>query len=190
MFAVYQVLESSSEWRLLKIVPLARILVERILEEAQVRAPSPEGRMPWEISGSELCQRVVQESIPDRDGVADRCRLVIDATYTQSYAHLFEICYVWGIADPEWSPLALRLAQLHEAVDRPTGRATPLEQFKPQDDCASAKDYVHEFLYLQHGYLRGTQKNWGRTGYTNAALLWRPHLEHLLEKMGYTSREV
>ncbi len=185
MFALYHVPEDGNEWRFVKFVTLAGLLVERILEEAGAKQPNPEGSMPWELCGRELRDRVVQSSIPAGESQrAGEYRLVIDATYSRKDALLFEICHIWGFADPKWSPLALRLSQLCE-VARLKGLATPVERFEPEDKCETAKEFVHEFLYLQHGHQGGTQKNWGRMGYTNAALLWPPHLEHLLAKIGY-----
>ena len=182
MFAIYRAVAGSTEWRFVKAVSLARLLVDRILEEARVNSPEPDGRMPWGISGPELRNRVVDVNELDQ---GDEYKLVIDATYKRRDASLFEICHVWGYADPDWSPLALRLSHLCELL-RANGAATPIEQFEPEDQCDGSQTFVHEFLYLQHGHQRGTQKNWGRMGYTNAALLWPPHLDHLLGKMGFS----
>jgi hypothetical protein len=182
MFALYQVADGSTEWRFVKAVSLAGLLVERMLEEARTKHPDAEGTMAWEVSGSELRNRVVLHA--DERGRADEYRLVIDATYTREDANLFEICHVWGYADPDWSPVALRLSHLYEG-SRPKGRATPVERFEPEDECGGSVNFVHESLYLRHRHQTGTQKNWGRTGYTNAALLWPPHLEHLLGKIGF-----
>lgn len=164
------------------MVRLARLLVERILEEARTKQPDPKSKMAWELSGPELRDRVVVDT--NEQERPDGYKLVIDATYTRGDASLFEICHVWGYADPEWSPLALRLSQLCE-VSRPKGPATSVERFEPEGECARSLGLVHEFLYLQHGHQSGKQKNWGRMGYTNAALLWPPHVEHLLGKIGF-----
>lgn len=166
---------------------MARLLVERILEEEQAKKPDPKGRMDWELSGRELRERVVaRSSIATLEGAAEY-RVVVDATYSREDAQLFEICNVWGYADPGWSPLVLRLSLLRE-VDRPKGRNTPVEEFEPEQECGESTDFVHEFLYLRHGHQQGcprSVKNWGLMGYTNAALLWPPHLEHLLGKIGF-----
>lgn len=127
MFALYSAREGESEWRFTKTIKLARLLVDRILEQANNNHPGPTDRMAWEISGNELRDRVVRESLrPNEQAQGYSYRLVIDATYTREDKHLFEICHVWGYADPEWSPLALRLSHLCDGITRPNGPATPL----------------------------------------------------------------
>lgn len=185
MFALYQVVEGGRECQFLKSVSLAQSLVERLLEEAQTKQPYTESSMPWEISGDELRDRVLRKFVAVSEGrETGEYKLVIDATYTRNDALLFEICHVWGYSDPKWTPLAMRLCTLCEK-DRSHGPATPLERFELHADCNKSSDFVHEFLYLQWGHQGGMQKNWGRMGYTNAVLLWPPHLEHLLGKIGF-----
>lgn len=185
MFALYNVPESSREWQFVRAVALAGLLADRILEEAATKRPGLRESMPWEISGAELRQRVVKASIRPNEQQRGQYKLVIDATYTRQDSQLFEIWHVWGYADPEWSPLAFRLSDIYRSNTRPRGSATPVERFEPTDHCGIATHFVHEFLYLQHGH-QGGKKAWGRMGYTNAALLWQPHLEHLLAKLGFT----
>jgi hypothetical protein len=181
MFMLYRAAKGSAEWRFVKTVSLAKLLVERILAEARTKQPGAEARMDWEISGRELCDHVVSD-VGEHEPTDDY-RLVIDATYRREDAVLLEICHVWGYADPRWSPLVLRLSVAYDN-SRPKGRETPVEQFEPEDECGRAADFVHEFLYLQHGH-HGGKMSWGRTGFTNAALLYAPHLEHLLNKIGF-----
>jgi hypothetical protein len=181
MFMLYRAAKGSSEWRFVKSVSLAKLLVEQILAEARTKQQGAEGSMGWEISGRELCDRVVID-VGEREPT-DEYRLVIDATYTREDAVLLEICHVWGYASPRWSPLVLRLSPVYDS-SRPRGRKTPVEQFEAEDECGRAVDFVHEILYLQHGHQEG-KKNWGRTGFTNAALLYPPDLEHLLNKIGF-----
>jgi hypothetical protein len=184
MFELYHVADGSNEWRWVKNVTLAGLLVERILEESSTKQPDPKGSMAWELSGRELLDRLVRSSVASNERErAGKYKLVIDATYRRKDALLFEICNVWGYADPGWSPLMLGLAQLRE-IDRPKGPGTPVKQFEPEDECSGATGFVHEFLYLQHGH-QGGKVSWGRMGYTNAALLWPPHFEHLLGKIGF-----
>jgi hypothetical protein len=48
-------------------------------------------------------------------------------------------------------------------------------------------DFVHEFLYLQCGYLEG-RRTWGMMGYTNAVLLYPDAFKYLLSKAGFSEK--
>ena len=45
MFAIYQRVTGSTEWQFVKAVPIAGLLVGRILEEARTDQPNPKGSM-------------------------------------------------------------------------------------------------------------------------------------------------
>ncbi len=189
MFALYR-LDGTCTCRFMRTVTLGGILAEYLSSEAERKQPEPKGMMDWEIGGNELRKLVMKRfSTPEEMGEQEKFKLIIDATYGTQDALLLEICHVWGFADPGWSPLLLRLSQLCKEINRQHGPGTPVESFEPSVDCtqARASEFIHEFLYLQWGHQKGegTQKNWGRTGYTNAALLWPPHLRHLLGKIGF-----
>jgi len=64
--------------------------------------------------------------------------------------------------------------------ERPKGRATPVEDFRLADE----ERFIHKFLYLNCGHQGGT-RNWGRMGYTNAALLYPDALTHLLGQIEF-----
>ncbi len=184
MFALYR-LEGTRSYRFVRTVTVGGILADYLWREGQSRSPGPEGRMEWEISGNDLRRLVMKRfSTPEEINERSRFKLIADVTYGRGDALLLEICHVWGFADPKWSPVLLRLCHSYEG-ERPHGPGTPLETFTTDIDCSGATGFVHEFLYLQWGHDGGTQKNWGRIGYTNGALLWPPHLGHLLGKIGF-----
>jgi len=181
MFALYSVDETSRECRFLRTISLARPLTDYLTQQPQM--PDQNRSVPWEISGADLRRLVLDQA--QVGGEPTSYKVVIDATYGRRDATLFELCHVWGYSNPKWTPLLLRLCTLCDE-DRPNGPATPLERFQLSTDCGDPDEFVHEFLYLQWGYQGGTQRNWGRMGYTNAALLWPPALEHLLGKIGFS----
>ncbi|MGA2435740.1 MAG: hypothetical protein ABSG25_10690 [Bryobacteraceae bacterium] len=166
---------------------MAKPLTDHLTQQAQLRTPDQNGSMPWEMNGEDLCRIVLKQALIG-EGAANY-KVVIDATYGRRDAILFELCHVWGYSAPKWTPLLLRLCTLCDDGNRPNGPATPLERFELSTQFGSPNEFVHEFLYLQWGYQGGTQRNWGRMGYTNAALLWPPALEHLLGKIGFNRTE-
>jgi hypothetical protein len=170
MFALYK-LEEARRYRFVRSVTVGGILANHLALEGELRSPGPEGRMEWEISGNDL-RHLVMEGFPTPDEAREESefKLIMDATYGRADALLLEICHVWGFADPTWSPILLRLCHLYEG-DRPHGPRTPLETFETDVDCSDASALVHKFLYLQWGHHGGTQKNFGRIGFTNGALL-------------------
>jgi len=185
MFALYK-LDGARTYRFMRTVKLGGVLAEYLSSESERKLPLPEETMDWEIGGSELRQLVMKRfSTPEDLGEQSKFRLIIDATYGRRDAYLFEICHVWGFADPTWCPILLRLCHLYEGL-REHGAGTPVETLEADIDCSRASEFVHEFLYLQWGHHGGTQKNFGRVGFTNGALLWPPHLDHLLSRIGYT----
>jgi hypothetical protein len=161
---------------------LARPLTDHLTQQAQLRKPNQDDSMPWEISGEDL-RPIVLAQAHIGEG-ATSYKVVIDATYGKGDALLFELRHVWGYSFHDWTPLLLRLCMLREQ-NRPNGPATPLDRFELSTQRESPDEFIHEFLYLQWGHQGGKQRNWGKMGYTNAALLWPPALEHLLGKIGF-----
>lgn len=91
---------------------------------------------------------------------------------------------MYGYSYDEWTPLMFQLSTAAEIDKRPNGPKTPVEIIRCRE-CADC-DFIHEFLYLQCGHVKGSgRRSWGMMGYTNAALLWPDALKHLLSKAGF-----
>jgi hypothetical protein len=186
MFMLYVDGEDGRECHFVKNVRLGGLLCDHLSQQALVNKPDTTDCMSWEMSRDDLRRAVLAKFlVGEKSQPVERYRVIVDATYGRSDALLLEICHVWGYSHPKWSPVLLRLCVLYDE-NRPDGPSTPLRRFELDPGCTAATEFVHEFLYLQWGHQRGTQKNWGRVGYTNAALLWPKHLEHLLGKIGFT----
>jgi hypothetical protein len=186
MFTIYE-LQSTDGPRtywFFKRVSLAGILCAYLDEVVATRQPQADERLAWDISGEALLIRVIEKQFPPETNPG-KYKLIIDAmpenVGSNRGTQLFEVCHVWGYSDPFWTPLLLRLACVFE------GKRKTLEttEFIYKTDCQhlTAKNLVHEFLYIQKGH-QGGRRTWGRVGLTNGTLLWRPHLEHLLGKIG------
>lgn len=178
MFAIYRLKEKNCDF--LRSVTIAGVICESITNAAQSIKPKKKDTMPWELSGRDLCRAVMAKHSVEAD--ATSCKVVVDATYGREDALLLEIIHIWGFSYGPWTPILLRMSTLFEG-DRPKGKATPVEHFRLDPE----EGFIHEFLYLQCGHQGGT-KNWGRMGYTNAALLYPDALTHLLGQIGFTQQ--
>jgi len=176
MFAVYSVNGKGCDF--VRSVGIAGILADQIARKAKSDKPRKNDTMPWEISGRDLRRAVIEKF-----GIQEKpssCKVVVDATYTRADALLLEINSVWGFSYRRWTPILFRMSVLFED-DRPQGKATPVTRFRVPP---KSQGFVHEFLYLQRGHREGT-RNWGRMGFTNAALLWPDAIAHLLGQIGF-----
>ena len=170
-----------------------RVLCELIDDEASQRRPLENDGMSWESTGERLLGEVLKEEEKREER---RYKLIIDAMPNkigpEKETQLFEICHIWGYSDRGWTPLLLRLHRVFE------GTRETLEQTRFPDEIGwqPATESVYEFLYLRWGNKSamktpeerrrsGEARNWGRVGFTNGTLLWPPHLEHLLSKIGF-----
>jgi hypothetical protein len=138
--------------------------------------------MPWELSGRELCRRVLDNYGIEKDAAS--CKVVIDVTPARKDALLLEINRIWGFSYSPWTVVLLQMSELFKSDKK---KSSPIRHFR----VCSPKQVVHEFLYLQWGHgkgKQGKQRNWGRMGYTNAPLLYRDALAHLLGKIGFTRK--
>ena len=178
MFAIY--CQSKRDCDFLRSVTIAGVICESITNAAQSIKPKKKDTMPWELSGRDLCRAVISKHELETDAAA--CKVVVDATYGRDDAILLEINHIWGFSYGSWTPILLRMSTLFEG-DRPKGKATPVEHFR----LAPEEGFIHEFLYLQCGHQGGT-KNWGRMGYTNAALLYPGALAYLLGQIGFRQK--
>jgi len=176
MFAIY--CQTGKTCDLLRSVTIAGVICQSITSKAASIKPKKNDTMPWELSGADLCRAVIAKHSMEAEAAS--CKVVVDATYGRDDALLLEINHIWGFSCGPWTPILLRMTSLFEG-DRPKGKATPVEHFR----LALEEGFIHEFLYLQCGHQGGT-KNWGRMGYTNAALLYPDALAHLLGKVGFT----
>jgi len=178
MFAIYH--QTGENCDLVKSVSIAGVLSAHIATVAETVVPKEENdALAWKLSGHDLCCAIREKFSFEQDPAS--CKVVVDATYTRADALVLDINHVWGFSYHDWTPILLRMSVLFKG-DRPKGKATPVEHFRLD---SQEEEFVHEFLYLQCGYGGGT-RNWGRMGYTNAALLWPDAFAHLLGQIGFT----
>jgi hypothetical protein len=176
MFAAYSL--NSNNCNFVRTVSIAGILGDHIASKAEANKLKKNGTMPWDLSGCDLCRAVIDKYRIEEEAASRK--VVVDATYTRADALILEINTIWGFSYGPWTPILLRMSVLFEG-DRPHGKSTPVAHFRVG---AQEQGFVHEFLYLQCGHGGGT-RNWGRMGYTNAALLWPDALAHLLGQIGF-----
>jgi hypothetical protein len=172
---------------------VARALYDLIDTQAGTAGALKDKRMSWEITGQNLLWEVLKDQEKSEKG---KYKLIIDAMPNnvgpQRETQLFEMCHIWGCTDPGWTPLLLRLDLRFEG-ERETVEQT---RFTYDTEPAPATESVYEFLHLRWGYESGRKtreerrksgevRNWGRVGFTNGTLLWPPHFEHLLSRIGY-----
>src|SRR5579863_7791512 len=123
MFSLY---ESTADGKDCVLVPgnvhIAGVLRDTLRDMAQSVKPKTTGEMPWEITGSELCEKVAAKYDLRKSAIS--YKLVVDATYSRKDAVLFEIRHVWAFSYPSWTPLLLRLSVLAGVENRPNGPST------------------------------------------------------------------
>lgn len=190
MFALYRNGSRPGTWVFSTEVSIAGILARAMEGRAEVVKPKNHEGMPWALTGTGFCAAVREIFKPDDDAAGRRYKLIIDATWGRGDALLLEVINVWGYAYCDWTPLMLQLRDIAEE-NRPNGPSTPIPQFSCEEVVSGRRrtcDYVHEFLYLQCGYdkdIERRRRNWGRMGYTNAALLYPDAFRHLLAQVGF-----
>jgi len=185
MFALYCKAGKSSKWNFELSVSIAGVIAGLLQEKAAIAKPKNPAPMPWELTGVELREAVMKASRVE--GRTDEYKLIIDATWGRADAQLLEIMRVVGYSYEEWTPLMLQVAESAVVKVRPKGPATPVETV--DFDEPGPDSYIHEFLYLQCGYVPGKgRRTWGRMGYTNAALLWPDAFEYLLSRAGFEKK--
>jgi hypothetical protein len=179
MFAIYQLNGKKCDL-VHENTHIAKVLCAHIDGKRETMKPKDD-TMPWELSGRELCRRVIDEYGIEKDAAS--CKVVIDVVPKRKDALLLEINRIWGFSYGPWTPILLQMSTLFEGKRRE--KATPVKHFRLG---SQGQGFVHEFLYLQWGHgkgKQGNQRNWGRMGYTNAALLYPDALVHLLGKIGF-----
>jgi hypothetical protein len=178
MFALYCANSKQTACEFVSAISIAGILGNHIATQSEAGNIERDGSMSWKLNGHDLCCAVLRKQGIDGDR---GYKIVVDATYTRADALLLEIEQIWGVSYEGWTPVLLRMSVIFEG-DRPNGKSTAVPRFLL--NCGLRTGFVHEFLYLQCGY-HGGKRNWGRMGYTNAALLYPDALTRLLAEIGF-----
>lgn len=103
---------------------------------------------------------------------------------------LYRIEDVWGVSNPDWTPLALRLRPLFVDLESRNPALFKKRFRMPSDE--DIKKYggpIHEFLYATHGMGIEATWKWGRSGVVNATLLWPEVLEYFFSSIRERMRD-
>jgi hypothetical protein len=162
-------------------VTISGILGDHIASKTETIKPKKDDTMPWELSGHDLCRKVMRNEGVEEGKDPASCKIVTDAVYSRDDAMLLEINRIWGFSYGSWTPILLQMSELFKGHRPRESKSPPVAHFQLG---SQAQGFVHEFLYLQCGH-QGGKRIFARVGNTSAAILYPDALEHLLGQIGF-----